>query len=396
MSAMLFVLPFSISLIEISFTCMLVFWIAKRAMDYKRQTSLVKVFQPMKSELNLPIAAFIIIALLSALNSVSLGLSFKGFFLKLIEGALIYFITIETIADESKLNGILRVLFLSMTLIGADAIFQLITGMDFIRQFSASRMIRGSFGTPNGFGGWLLIMIFLALSLSCSRKNIWLVDFSEHSRFERTLRIVSWFLTGLLIVCLVLTYSRGAWMAVVLALIFMGVLKGKKLFVIITVIPVIVFFIFQYAIKGTLSWGVRVCLWREALQMIEDFPLLGTGINTYAHIGSRYAIPGGGGVYPHNCYLQMAAETGLLGLGAFAWMVIVLFKTSVANLKMINDSFYKTLLTGMLTGLFGFFAHSFVDTNIYTRQLGTLMWVMMGLIVAVQKIALTNIQQHEV
>jgi putative inorganic carbon (HCO3(-)) transporter len=331
------------------------------------------MFQPVRSELNLPIAAFVFIAILSAFNSVSFALSFRGFFFKLVEGVALYFITIEAVSDERALNNILRVLLFSMALTAADGIFQLITGTDFIRHFYAGRMMQGPFHNPNGFSGWLLIMVFLAFGLARSGKNN---------------RPAMWFLTGLLVICLVLTYSRGAWTAAALALIFMAILKDRKVFVITTVIALILCFIIPCYIKGASSWAMRSCLWREALQIIEDFPLLGTGINTYANIGPHYAIVGGGGSYPHNCYLQMAAETGLLGVGAFVWVIFALFKTSLANLKIIKDPFYKTLLTGMLAGLFGFLAHSFVDTDIYTLQLVNLMWVMIGLIVAAQKIAL--------
>lgn len=373
--AMIFVLPFSISLIEIFFLAMLICWIVKRVAGYERQTSPIKIFKPVKSELNMPIAAFVLFAFLSTLNSSSLVLSLEGFFLKLLEGVAVYFITVETIADERRLNGMLRLLVLSMAVIAVDGIFQLITGTDFIRHFTSGRMIQGPFHSPNGFAGWLLIMVFLALSIASLRKN------------SRYLKAALWFLTGLLAVCLVSTQSRGAWIAAVSALIFMGALKSRKSYAITAGMAVILFFIMPYCVKGAASWTLRGSLWREALQIIEDFPLLGIGINTYAHIGSRYALTGGGGYYPHNCYLQIAAETGLLGLGAFLWVIVALFRTSLANLKMVEGRFYKMLLAGLLTGLFGFLVHSFVDTNIYTLQLGILMWFTIGLIIATQKIA---------
>ena len=133
---------------------------------------------------------------------------------------------------------------------------------------------------------------------------------------------------------------------------------------------------------------VRQELWQEALSIVKDFPLLGSGLNTYAIVAPAYKITRTTGFYPHNSYLHMAAESGLLGLGAFLWIMISLFKASLANLKKIDNRFYGAILIGLLAGLFGFLAHSFVDVNIYTLQLGNLMWFIMGLIVAVQKVAL--------
>ena len=85
----------------------------------------------------------------------------------------------------------------------------------------------------------------------------------------------------------------------------------------------------------------------------------------------------------------MAAETGLLGLGAFLWIIATLFKTSLANLKKINDKFYGAILIGLLAGLFAFLCHSFVDVDLYSLPLRYLMWFVIGLIFAVQRIALS-------
>ena len=135
--------------------------------------------------------------------------------------------------------------------------------------------------------------------------------------------------------------------------------------------------------------NTRIKLWQEALSIIKDFPMLGSGPNTYTAIIQVYKKPlPYTGYYPHNCYLHMAAEMGILGLGAFIWVVVTLFKVTLANLKMINSGLYGALLLGLLAGLFGFLGHSFIDTDFYTLQLGNLMWFVMGLIIAVQKIAL--------
>jgi O-antigen ligase len=84
----------------------------------------------------------------------------------------------------------------------------------------------------------------------------------------------------------------------------------------------------------------------------------------------------------------MAAETGLLGLGAFLWIMITLFKNSLADLKKINNRSYNSILIGLLAGLFAFLVHSFVDTNLFSLKLRYLMWFAIGLIVALRRIAL--------
>lgn len=377
--AMIFTLPFSKSMVEIFFTVALICWIVKRL--------LLRSFAPVGTELNIPIAVYILIGFLSTITSVSLPLSLQGFFFKLLEWVMIYFIVIETIDTRQKLNAVLMVTLGSAFFMGIDGIFQALTGADFIRRYSsiAGYIIRASFDSPNGFGAWLIVMLLLTFSLAY---------FSKSGK-----RPMLWLLVCLLIFCLVLTYSRGVWIACILAMIFLGFLRSKKVLVIMMAVLLILPFVTSDYGKQRVDSIMRISrtntdrftLWQEALNITKDHPLLGAGLNTYASVAPRYRLTEKTGVYPHNSYLQMAAESGVMGLGAFLWILVVLFKTSLMNVKRINDKFYTAALFGLLAGLFGLLAHSFVDTDIYSLQLGNLIWLLMGLIIAVQKVFLPEV-----
>jgi len=381
---LIFTLPFSKSMVEICFGAALVCWVAKRLIIYPSLS--VKAFKPVSTKLNIPIYAFVFLGFLSTVFSVSLLLSLKGFFFKLFQWAMIYFIVVEVINSSRKINRMLVILLLSMILINVNGIYQFITGMDFIRgRASYAHVIRSSFDNPNGFAAWLLVMAPLALSLAYFGKN------------TRIIKLMLWLLTGVLIFCLISTDGGGAWIAAFLSLIFIGIFRHKKLLVIAIAIVLILPFVIPDHIKESpglllssrdINVNVRTELWQEALSIVKDFPLLGSGLNTYAVVALDYKITERGGTYPHNSYLHMAADSGILGLGAFIWIIIILFKTSFANLKRIDDKFYSALLIGFLAGLFGFLVHSFVDVNIYMLQLGNLMWFIVGLIIAVQKVSL--------
>ena len=102
-------------------------------------------------------------------------------------------------------------------------------------------------------------------------------------------------------------------------------------------------------------------------------------------MGIEYKIGWGG--YPHNCYLQMIAEIGILGLGSFLIMLGLLFRRSLQAYRNMENQFLKMVLLGALAGLTGFLIHSFFDTVLYSVQLSSLMWIYMGVIVAIPKIA---------
>ena len=410
---MIFTLPFSKSMLEIFFTVMLVSWVLGRILSYKSGILLADLFRPVSTPLNLPLYLFALLGFLSIFVSPSIFLSLRAFFSKFLKVIIFYFIIVETVDSKKKVAAILITFLFSAIITGSDGIFQLIRGIDFIRQYPLmSDRVTGSFNNQNNLAAWLTIVVPLS---SC------LLYFSSKS-LSKKIRPLLFFLTLILIVCLVLTYTRGAWIAVMLSLILTGILKSKKL-AIITILTVTLLFYFSTkpikertvsiakgpelaasllfssstkSIKertlsiptGSGSEVHRAILWQEAVAIIKDFPFLGCGLNTYSIVAPKYKIAEGGGIYPHNSYLQMAAETGLLGLGAFLWIIITVFKTSWGNLKKINDKFYNALSIGLLAGLFAFLAHSFVDTNFYSLQFRYLMWFVIGLIVAVQRIAL--------
>ncbi|HOY10566.1 MAG TPA: O-antigen ligase family protein [Candidatus Omnitrophota bacterium] len=124
----------------------------------------------------------------------------------------------------------------------------------------------------------------------------------------------------------------------------------------------------------------RFNFWKEALLIIQDYPLFGAGLNTYSTVAPRYKINWGG--YPHNCYLHMAAETGLVGLASFLWLILVFLQWSWARLKTVRDSFLLSLALGGVTGLSGYLVQCFFDTNLYSVQLNTLFWLVMGMVMA--------------
>ena len=407
--AMIFVLPFSISLLEAFFLIALALWVIKRFIVYhqaghfkKGMAGLISAFAPIKTELRLPLLVFVFMGFLSTLTSVSLILSLKGFFFKLMEWLLIYFIVAETINDRKKLNNLLVVIVVSMILIAVDALFQSVTGVDFIRHHGAFiqtkpivvdafNRISGPFKNPNDLAAWLLVMVPLALSLACFKKG------------RRPAKIGMWVLTCALVACLVLTYSRGAQIAAIVSLAIFGILKDRRFLVFIIVILLALFFISSRPARermGSLtnsivkmddvSMSFRIILWREAAAIIKDYPVLGCGLNTYTVTAPRYQLDRETGYYPHNCYLQMAAEMGIAGLAVFIWIIISIFKNSLSALKKIDDSFYKTILLGLMIGLSGFLAHSFIDTDIYALQVGNLMWFVMGLMSAARRIALAD------
>ena len=395
--ATIFIVPFSISFVEIFFWSTLTAWAISRILSRPKELFPLSL-QPVKTKLNLPIFIFVLVAFLSVINSDHIQVSLKGFIIKLFKWVMVYFIIVEAVNDKKRFNRIVTVILFSTTLVVINGLIQSIRGSDLIGQYSRMGVrISSSFNNPNGLGGWLIIMIPLTFALAYFGTENWQKLLRAKDWIGIAKKVVFYVLTLFFIITLVSTYSRGAWIATFLSLIFLGVFKDRKFLIAVIAIFMFLSFAAPHSVKlraaslinfEEMKDSKRIILWKEALSIIKEYPVLGCGFNTYAVVGPSYRITESSGFYPHNSYLQMAAELGIFGLGVFLWLIYRLFAISLANIKKIKDRFGSAMLIGLLAGLFGFLAHSLVDTNIYAFRLSMLMWFTMGLIIAAQRIFL--------
>ena len=99
--------------------------------------------------------------------------------------------------------------------------------------------------------------------------------------------------------------------------------------------------------------GGRLGIWQDTLRIIQDFPLTGTGLNTYGIAMLRYQTVQDGNLYieAHNDYLQLVAEGGLL-LGVPILVALVLFVREVwCRFREAADTRTYWLRAGAVTGL---------------------------------------------
>jgi O-antigen ligase len=90
--------------------------------------------------------------------------------------------------------------------------------------------------------------------------------------------------------------------------------------------------------------------------------------------------------YAHNCYLQIAVETGIFSLLAFLWMIIVLFVSSLRSITGREEGLIKAAQIGLLAGLLAYLTHSALETNLYSLQLVILFYYFLGVAISIQKI----------
>jgi len=120
--------------------------------------------------------------------------------------------------------------------------------------------------------------------------------------------------------------------------------------------------------------------WQAALDMLSDHPLLGVGIGNYVPVYPAYNLPGWEDPmgHAHNHYLNVAAETGLLGLVAYLWFLLASLWNGWRSVSLTREE-WQGITLGIL-GVLGVFAvHSLFD-NLYVHGMNMHLAMLLGLI----------------
>ena len=426
--ALIYFLPISIALAEIFTAAALFFYLLKRGgMFYgeskkslpertktplwKKGYELLKAFKPIKNCLNWPIAVLLLYHFASIFLSQHPRVSFEGFMGKSLQSAFLYFNFIECINSKKRLKIFLTTLLVSCFLICTNGYYQYFAGHGFIHGHSYQGGMASSLRQANDFAAYLLVVIPVIFGLFVtgfqSQKQTEARGPSDSLSFYfGKMKLVTFVVFAFAMVCFGLTYSRGAWIGFVFSLAILGMTNRKVFLPSVLVIATFLLIFFPGMMKKRspvnsidrsrwensregyirfFQWNNnRLGYWKRASSIIKDYPVFGSGLNTYSLVSQRYTSGWGG--YPHNSYLQLTSETGLVGISVFLWMLIMLFRCSFRAMKRIEVQSQKILLLGCSAGLLGFLIHSFFDTSFYSVQLGSLLWVTIGLVVAIQKI----------
>jgi hypothetical protein len=102
------------------------------------------------------------------------------------------------------------------------------------------------------------------------------------------------------------------------------------------------------------SWMTRVEAWRVMAGIIERNPWLGYGPANYHYYTPLFSILGYNLRFnSHNNYLDLLAQTGVVGLIAFGWFAFELFRLALALYRRVPQGFARAYVVGAIAGLTG-------------------------------------------
>lgn len=255
---------------------------------------------------------------------------------------------------------LLHVAAMVAILIGLDGVYQyavatpIPSGWTDVHEHVRSRVF-SIIKSPNELGSYMALMTPLIAGLALYERN-------------RVRKWLYWLGVVLCAATLVFTFTRGAWLALVLAMLIVAAVVERRLLIVLLVVAIIAFFLppihhriadlFSpvYLLKASQSG--RIAKWVEAFGVMSANPLFGAGLG---HYGGAVASDFHLSVYSDNFYAKILGETGLVGLTLFLAVHVSLFFDLFKRAVKPASGRAKYVVIGGVTGLLAVLVHNSIE-----------------------------------
>ena len=259
---------------------------------------------------------------------------------------------------------------------------------DFLLRMTSNRVF-GSLVYPNALAGFLVVAFAPTLVWIWVRARSW---------DARVKWIALVFAGGVMLFCLVLTGSRGGFVAFgVMALAVFACwfpAGGRRTVFWLTGLVATLVVVFLLGLHagflhfGTTSLESRMDYWRGAIAIAEDHPWVGTGPGTFGSIYPKYkTAPTEEAQAVHNSYLQMWSDSGVLAFVAFALLWIVTVRDSF---RLARQRVGDAAAMAVCGALAGWAVHALVDFDLYAPGVALPAFILLGTVQGLKELPRTD------
>jgi hypothetical protein len=349
-------------------------WFAKTAVH--KELGLV-----MKTPLNRPILAYVAVNVLATLAGYLVGTvgTTAGFFyvLKYVEYFVVYYMVVNNVADRAQARRLVLVALATAAIASLIGIAQIPSGA------RVSAPFEGEVGEPNTFGGYLLLMMALALGVALETRGL-------------RVRVVMLGLVGLFALPFAFTLSRASYLGLVpmfAVLAFMS--SRRRLMIALLMLLIVASPVLATLAPAPVARRVAYTFKPEKGQPTVHVGKVGLDPSTSARvISARQALEGWlesphtivagygvtGFVFMDAQYARVLVETGIIGLLAFLWLVVRLLGAGLASARALGDPDERGLAIGFAAGTVGLLVHALGSNTFIIVRIMEPFWLFAGIV----------------
>ncbi|WP_353093403.1 O-antigen ligase family protein [Tissierella praeacuta] len=334
-------------------------------------------FTPM----GLPATIYIIMGICHVLIiAPNLGIAIEGF-RAVFQHILWYFIATQFIRSIEDSERVINLMLSIGLFMGVHAVYQYIARVPMPGNWvdTTENIKTRAFsivGSPNILGVIFVLFIPIAISMFITHKNKYMKMFYLCA-------------SGFMTLGLLLTLSRGAWLAFALAMFIFIISLNPRL-----IVPFMAFVGIFILFGGSLSQrllfmlspvylvksaaGGRLYRWDIGLKMWRRNRLFGVGLGRF---GGAVAINNQlAPFYLDNYYLKTLTEMGIYGIVGLAFVVICFIIFSIKIIRYQDDIRKRIVAIGLFSGAIGVLAQNFVENIFEVPAMIIYFWIVIALI----------------
>ncbi len=348
-----------------------------------------------------PILLFAVLYLLGGIFSKG-GLASFGAALIYVLFLCGYFLIFNLIRTKEWVKRCVVAAVFSGTVACVVGFFQIFTGsmnaswLDAALFSGIGTRIVSSFDNPNVFAECLLMLIPFALACLLRRGRV-------HGRWFFALSSV------LMSVCLLFTWSRGAWLGFIIGILLFFIFFSKKT-ALVLLGGLLTSPFWSFLVPGTVagrflsignlaesSASYRISAWYGIFEMLNKTWWCGIGVGSSAFeaVYPGVALAGTQAIrHAHSIYLQLLAELGVAGLVVFLLIVFLFAQNGFEYLLRVNNREERGWVIAGIASVAAMLVMGITDHIWYDYRIFLLFWTVIGLVNAYIKYGFAEVGHY--
>lgn len=296
----------------------------------------------------------------------------------------LFFVIKYGISDNKFYKNMINIYLCISAALSIFGIYQFFTGADLQNKFrykysyNVDVKVASTLTNPNNFGAYLILCVF----------PIFMLCVYEKSKRKKIIYIA---LDLLILINIILTFSRNAFLGIILGIIVLTIIYSRKLLYIFVPGGIIAAFIPQVRIRllqigDSTQNESRIKLWKTALKMFKEHLLFGVGNGNYITLYAKYVAKYSDLQYnsysysaSHNSYLKVMAELGLVGIVLFILTIIIVIIDLYKFIKGFKKNFFGHFYIGFFASLMAFLFMNVSDNLFFVPKTTTYFWLLIAI-----------------